>query len=142
MKKNEQIIVGIGTFLLIIILIYPPVNLDGFSPTFKFQYELNRQLNVSSGDILLVVGDHGKSGSNKINWNDSRRRLFFQKNSFDEDISIKRVPSNLSKNNPAKEFDGIIKWESEINTGRLFIELLLISIITAGSIFFMRNKNN
>ena len=138
MSKKEKIVLGIGFSLVIAVLIYPPVSLDGYSPTFDYARQVSQEYGSSA--MTIPAGDYGESGVNNVEWTDTRRRFFFQKNSFDEDIKISVVPEDLSKNNPAEKIDGTIEWEGEIYIGRLLIEVLLITFITGGIIFFMRNK--
>lgn len=136
MEKQEKIILAIGVLLIITVLIYPPVKLEGYSSTFA-------QLNdYATTVILLPKGDYGESDYNNVNWTDTRRRLFFQNTSFKEDITITAIPENISEDNPAEDMKGTIQWEGEISVGRLLIEVLLVSILTAGGIFFHRNKND
>lgn len=138
MNKKEKIFFGVGFLLVIAVLIYPPVTLDGYSPTFDYARQVSQEYGSSA--VTVPAGDYGESGLDNVDWSDTRRRFFFQKNNFDEDIKISVIPEDLSKDNPAEKLDGTIEWEGEIYVGRLLIEVLLISFITAGIIFFLRNK--
>lgn len=138
MNKTEKTIIGICLFLLIGVLVYPPVSMEGYSPSFAQISQFNSQYGRSS--VAIPSGDYGESDYSDINWTDSRRRLFFQDNNFQEDIKIKLVPKDLSENNPAQELDGTIEWETEINVGRLLIELLLISLVSLAGILYLRQK--
>ena len=137
MNKKEKIVFGVGFLLVIAVLIYPPVTLDGYSPTFDYARQVSQEYGSSA--VTIPAGDYGESGVDNVEWSDTRRRFFFQKNNFDEDIKISVIPEDLSEDNPAEKLDGTIEWEGEIYVGRLLIEVLLISFITAGIIFFLRN---
>tara|TARA_R110002124_G_C8913628_1_gene510703 strand:- start:1264 stop:1713 length:450 start_codon:yes stop_codon:yes gene_type:complete len=138
MNKIEKSIIGISLFLLIGVLVYPPVSMEGYSPSFLQISQFYSEYGQRS--IALVSGDYGESDIRKINWKDSRRRFFFQENNFNEDIQIEIVPNNFSENNPAEEVEGTIEWDSEINIGRLLIELLLISLLSVASILYLRQN--
>jgi len=135
MGSTEKIIFSIGFLLLITVLIFPPVKMEGYSPIFAAAHRINE-----TNSILIPGGDYGESDSRNINWTKDSRRFFFQDNNFETDIILKIVPENLSENNPAESIDGTIEWESEINIGRMLIELLLISLVSVASIFYLRQK--
>ena len=134
MNKVEKIIIVVGLVLVIGVLLYPPVKLDGYSSTFAQLNEYADKYNV----VLMPKGDYGESDYGNVNWTDTRRRFFFQNSSFTEDITITAVPENVSEDNPAEEMDGAIKWDGEIYIGRLLIEVFLISILTVAGIFIIR----
>ncbi|MGM0582817.1 MAG: hypothetical protein ACQETL_19230 [Bacteroidota bacterium] len=162
MKTSEKIILGVGFILLIGVLIYPPVKMEGHSETAEQWQKLKRQNELehqrygyeAPWQMMIPTGNHGESDSPYINWTKETRHLTFSDSNFEEDITYLILSEEntdskskaedleadtLNKEN-YKSVDGTIEWESQINTGQLLIEILLTIVLTSALFIFIRFK--
>ncbi|MDZ7717693.1 MAG: hypothetical protein U5K72_02590 [Balneolaceae bacterium] len=90
MSASEKIILGVGFLLLIGVLIYPPVKMEGYSEIAE-QWQNLKTLNELKHQrlgyeapwrMMIPTGNHGESDSPYINWSKETRHLTFDHSNF------------------------------------------------------------